>query len=257
MRLTTVYEIADQIAPFALSKEYCAKYGAYDNSGILLDCGEDIKKILFSLDLSSAAVARAKETGANLLVTHHPAVYSPLHALGENEGKNVLQCARAGISVISAHLNLDCAAGGIDECLMHALGGSKEEAVMELISAGGYGRVFSVPVCGIGQFAARAQANLSAKRVFVYGDAPVERVASFCGAGLNEGALAFASDHGADTVVSSDIKHHILAEAAERRLNVIVFTHYAAEDYGFHRFYQKIKEKSGVPCEHFRDERFL
>ena len=169
----------------------------------------------------------------------------------------MLQCARAGISVISAHLNLDCAAGGIDECLMHALGGSKEEAVMELISAGGYGRVFSVPVCGIGQFAARAQANLSAKRVVVYGDAPVERVASFCGAGLNEGALAFASEHGADTVVSSDIKHHILAEAAERRLNVIVFTHYAAEDYGFHRFYQKIKEKSGVPCEHFRDERFL
>ncbi len=236
MRLTTVYEIADQIAPFALSKEYCAKYGAYDNSGILLDCGEDIKKILFSLDLSSAAVARAKETGANLLVTHHPAVYSPLHALGENEGRNALQCARAGISVISAHLNLDCAAGGIDECLMHALGGSKEEAVMELISAGGYGRVFSVPVCGIGQFTARAQANLSAKRVFVYG---------------------FASEHGADTVVSSDIKHHILAEAAEHRLNVIVFTHYAAEDYGFHRFYQKIKEKSGVPCEHFRDERFL
>ena len=39
MKLTKIYEAVDEIAPFSLSREYCEKYGAYDNSGILIDCG--------------------------------------------------------------------------------------------------------------------------------------------------------------------------------------------------------------------------
>ena len=56
MKLSEIYQIADSLAPKALSDEYCAKYGAYDNSGILLDTGEEIRSAVFSLDLSFLAI---------------------------------------------------------------------------------------------------------------------------------------------------------------------------------------------------------
>ena len=255
MSLWEIYNLVDRFAPFSLSGEACEKYGYYDNSGILLDCKEEITGILFSLDLSSAAVERAKEGGANCIVTHHPAIYSPLRALKAGGGECVLACAKAGISVISAHLNLDFAKEGIDESLMLGLGGKKAREVMHALSKGGYGRIYDVSPCTMAEFAQRAKEELGAERIAVYGDRPVLKVASFCGAGLDEESLRFAQTAGADTIVSSDGKHHVLFAAAEAGLNVLLLTHYASENYGFFRFYEKIKQKVCLPCEYFADER--
>ena len=116
MRLKEICELVDKTAPFSISGAYCREYGGYDNSGILVDCGREITGVLFSLDLSRAAAEEAKKRGAQLIVTHHPAIYSPIRSLAqEGEGALVLACVQAGISVISAHLNLDMAEGGIDE----------------------------------------------------------------------------------------------------------------------------------------------
>lgn len=258
MKLKNVYEIADMVAPFSLSMEECTRFGHYDNSGIQLDCGEEIRAILFSLDLSMRAVEEAKRAGANCIFTHHPAIFTPLRSLrAEGEGRAVLACARAGISVLSAHLNLDAAQEGIDESLMRALGGSSPAAVMEELSCGGYGRVYDVEPLSLEAFAARAERALSTERITAYGDAPVKRVASFCGAGLSEKALAFALEHGADTVVSSDGKHHLLAEAVERGMNVLLLTHYAAEVCGFKRFFETMRERTGLPCFFLADDRLL
>lgn len=49
-----------EVAPVALSDELCAKYGAYDNSGIILDCGSDVTGALFCLDLTAGAVRKRK-----------------------------------------------------------------------------------------------------------------------------------------------------------------------------------------------------
>lgn len=261
MKLKAVYDSVDSLAPFALSREYCEKYDGYDNSGILLDCGEEITGVLFSLDLSSAAVQRATESGANCIVTHHPAIYSPLRALkAEGEGGAVLACARKGISVISAHLNLDCAEGGIDDCLMRGLGANKAQAVAYPLTGGGYGKFFSVPPCEFQEFVARAQNNFRTARTVAYGNGKTEKVASFCGAGTDADTVKFALEQGADTFVSSDGKHHLIAELAERGVNVLFLTHYAAEHYGFTRFYENMKKilsESGVRAELFADERFL
>lgn len=81
MKLQKIYEAADLLAPFALSKEFCEKDSAYDNSGIIYDAGREVTKILFSLDCSRAAAERAQKLGAELLFTHHPAIYHPVHAL--------------------------------------------------------------------------------------------------------------------------------------------------------------------------------
>lgn len=258
MRLKEIYEQIDALAPFSLSAEYCEAYRGYDNSGVQLDCGGEIGKILFSLDLSQKTVERAKAAGAQLVVTHHPAIYTPLKQLFEKEGREILACARAGISVISAHLSLDCAEGGIDESLMIGLGGERALHLMQPLSEGGYGRVFEVGASSFEGFVARAKETFGARRVVAYdGGSNVKRAACFCGGGMEGESVAFALAKGADTYVSSDGKHHLVCAALEGGMNVLLLTHYAAENYGFYRFYMKFKEKSGVPCEYFADERYL
>lgn len=253
MELKKVYEAVDEIAPFALSRELIGN-GFYDNSGILIDCGE-AEGALFALDLTRSAIAEAKARGANLIITHHPAIYEPLKALVPPQAETVLACVRAGISVISAHLNLDAAPGGIDESLMRALGGSEAIDVMQRLSGGGYGRVYEVPACDFPEFGARVREKLNSRRIVTYGGAPVRRVASFCGAGLDEDALAFALSHNADTVVSSDGKHHLITAAAESGLNLMLIPHYTAEIYGFERFYERLSGVLPIPCFFFEDSR--
>ena len=256
MKLKDIYALIDGVAPFHLSRDYCEKYGAYDNSGILLDFGFDIKGILFSLDCSMAAVEKAEDVGANLIVTHHPAIFSPIKGLRADNP--VTACARSNISVISAHLNLDSTPGGIDDCLAEGLGSKGEIAKMHALTSGGYGSVFQIEPTPLEAFVNAAKAKFHTGRVVVYGERSVNKVASFCGAGMDEGSIAFAIEQGADTVVTSDPKHHLIAQAVERGLNVLILTHYAAENYGFYQFYQKIKEKCPlVPTNYFEDERFM
>ena len=72
MKPINLYQIADEIAPFALSKEYCERYGAYDNSGVVLDFGEELTGVVFSLDCSTLAIEEAKKQGANCILPITP-----------------------------------------------------------------------------------------------------------------------------------------------------------------------------------------
>ncbi|MBE5752026.1 MAG: Nif3-like dinuclear metal center hexameric protein [Clostridiales bacterium] len=266
MRLNEVYGILDTVAPKSLSDEYCARYGAYDNSGILLDTGDEIKGVLFSLDLTKTAIDKALQTGANLLVTHHPAIYSKIADIKASDylGEKIVLCLKNGISVIAMHLNLDCADGGVDACLTvgvsESAGGQQPVcAVMHTLSLGGYGRAYDLPSITLGNLAKNMEKTFSTSRVLVYGDEKkeVKRAASFCGAGADEDAIAFAIAQGADVVVSSDFKHHILQLAVEKGLGVIVLTHYASETYGFEKYYQKIRSSISLPCVYHVDEIML
>ena len=258
MQLKKIYEIADMVAPFSLSTSFCEKFNAYDNSGIQLDCGREITGILFSLDLSERTIEEAKRVGANCIFTHHPAIWNPILSLAPNAGADlIVKCIKEQISVVSAHLNLDLAPNGIDEQLMRGLGGKKALACMEQIEGGAYGRVYDVPPVPMQTFVERLKQEFQTERVLFYGEG-VKRVASFCGGGFDEKAIAFALENGADTLVSSDGKHHLIAECIERGLNVVLLTHYAAESYGFTRFAENMKNLlKETPCAVFTDARLL
>ncbi len=269
MKLNEIYKIADSIAPKALSDEYCERYAAYDNSGILVNVGEDIKKILFSLDLSFQAIDKAIEENVDLIITHHPAMYGSFdHARIDAEKfpeRKLVQCLKNGISVISMHLNLDCAEGGIDETLMQGIqnasesGFVSESKIMHTLSSGGYGRVYPVCKTTLMALAEGIKETFATEKVQFYGEKEKEvcRVASFCGAGADEEAVAFAIKNGADTLISSDFKHHVLTFAVESGLSVIVMTHYASECYGFKKYYEKIRQRVEIPCIFHTDENLL
>ncbi len=263
MKLSEIYAVANAIAPKSLSEEYCEKYGAYDNSGVLIDCGEEIKGVLFSLDLSSAAIEKAMQEGCNLIVTHHPAIYGKIGDIRVDDalGKKVISCIRNGISVIAMHLNLDGAKEGVDECLQAGICKAistkilKNEQIMHPLSLGGYGRAYDVQTSTLQALAVEVEKEFSTKRILVYGeeDKKITRVASFCGAGVDEGSIAFAKAQGADVIISSDFKHHLIALAIESGLAVVILPHYASENYGFEKYYKKIRQQLDIPCIYHTD----
>ena len=266
MKLSEIYKIADGLAPKRLSDEYCRLYGAYDNSGVLVDTGEEIRGVLFSLDLSGAAIAKAKEVGANLIITHHPAIYGKIsHICGEEPlGGKLVECIKHGISVLSMHLNLDGAEEGIDQSLMDgiclAAGGRAENAeIMHPLTGGGYGRAYNLPQSTLAKLAENMKKVFCTERVLTYGDNEklITRAASFCGAGVDEGAIAFAKEKNASVIISSDFKHHLISLALEERLAVIILTHYASENYGFQKYYEKMRQQLGIPCVYHTDGQLL
>ncbi len=257
MKLCDVYEKLDAAVPKRLSDEYIQKYGGHDNSGVLIDCGKEIAGALFSLDLSLGALAAAEREGKNLIVTHHPAIFYPVSALRVSDpvGRRLLLAAEKGISVVSMHLNADCAEGGVDEQLARAIGGSGALPPQERVEGGGYGRIFSVPRQTFFELCAHVKSELNTQRLFAYGDAErtVDAAASFCGAGADGAAVARARQAGAQVLVSADIRHNVLCDALESGLSVIQLTHYASENYGFKILFKKLSGMLGIPCAYHED----
>lgn len=245
-----------EVAPVALSDELCAKYGAYDNSGIILDCGNEVTGAIFCLDLTGSAVEAAQKAGYNLIVTHHPAIFRGIKSVSvqpESPTAALAKCALLGISVISMHLNFDAAPCGIDYYLAEGLGCGIALAFFNPLPDNcGYGRV------GLGKV--RRFEELRAQTEKVFGspnfryypcNSSVKRIASFCGAGCDDDTVEFAIRHGADVFVSAEIKHHHLVRLRSLGMGVIDMTHYGCEIYGFGRIYGEIKGKLGIPSELF------
>ena len=87
----------------------------FDNVGLLVGARhEEIKGVAFALDASEALVDFAQSFGANLLITHHPIFFNGTKNVNcsSADGRLVLSLAKAGMSLIAAHTNWDCAPGG-------------------------------------------------------------------------------------------------------------------------------------------------
>ena len=156
------------------------------------------------------------------------------------------------------HLNFDCAKKGIDYYLASGLGGEIEKILLPIGDRVGYGRVSSVNTTA-GEILNRYKSEFKTEKVMLYGDAntKIDKVASFCGAGLGDKEIEQAINSGAKMVVSADIPHHVLINAIEKGLCVLACTHYSTENYGMKKiaeyFSGKIKEKIYF----FDDSRFV
>ena len=259
--LNKFFETLDNLAPLSLSKKMI-EMGDYDNSGILIKTHDYVKKALFSLDLSSATIKRAKRIGADTIVTHHPAIYNPILTLDTEsvQSADVAMATSLKLNVISMHLNLDVADGGIDFSLAEGLG-AKDQEVLEIVDgAYGYGRVFDVKEQSFSQFVNDVKSVFNTKKVISYGSksSKISRVASFCGGGASHAVTANEKGLDADVVVTSDLSHHHVKALIEGGKRLVILPHYASEEYGFRKYYNKIKDKlsSVVELDYFDDRRF-
>lgn len=92
-----------------------------------LTCGdpaEPVTRVLLAVDCVPATVAEAIESGAQLLLTHHPLLLSGVHGVpaGDPKGALVHRMIRAGTAHFVAHTNADVAAAGVSQALADCLG---------------------------------------------------------------------------------------------------------------------------------------
>lgn len=108
-----IYEAIDAFAPFAHQE-------SWDNSGLQVGSwAAPVKKAVLALDCTPAVLKGATEKGAELIITHHPLLF---HAIKTVERESLVGRALwSGISVLSAHTNLDVAAGGVNDALARVL----------------------------------------------------------------------------------------------------------------------------------------
>ena len=253
-------EVIEEYAPLSLSRKMIEK-GSYDNSGIIVKSGDNSQKILFSLELSSESVKKAVELKCDTIVTHHPAIYTPVSNLSiDGNTAPIISAIKAGINVVSMHLNLDVAKLGVDEYLSLGLGGKDAEILDCVINDCGYGRQAIINKTTLKDFKVKLCETFGTDKVLIYGQNDVCKIASFCGGGASEALKAVESGLvDADTIVTSDVAHHVLLGLIERGKNVVILPHYVSEQYGFNKFYLSIKEKLENKAEvfYFIDKRFM
>jgi dinuclear metal center YbgI/SA1388 family protein len=97
----------------------------YDNSGVVVgDIGQGCTGILVCLDSIESVIDEAIEKGCNLVIAHHPIVFSGLKSL---TGKTyiervVLKAIKNDIVIFSIHTNLDNVIEGVNGVMAKVLG---------------------------------------------------------------------------------------------------------------------------------------
>ncbi|SFP31451.1 dinuclear metal center protein, YbgI/SA1388 family [Geodermatophilus dictyosporus] len=197
---------------------------SWDAVGLV--CGdpvEPVERVLVAVDPVAAVVDEAVESGAGLLVTHHPLFLTPVHGVPADDpkGRLVHRLVRAGCGLFVAHTNADRAAEvGVNDALAAVLG-LQATRPLEAVAPGsrqGLGRVGTLAEpTTLAAFAAHAAAVLptTAGGVRAAGDPdrPVRTVA-VCG-GSGGSLLPAAAAAGADVLLTSDLRHHPVSEAGE------------------------------------------
>ena len=92
-----------------------------------LVCGdpdEPVERVLLAVDAVPATVDEALAAGAQLLLTHHPLMLTPVHGVPADDPKGALvhRMIRGGVAHLVAHTNADVAAPGVSDALGERIG---------------------------------------------------------------------------------------------------------------------------------------
>ncbi len=88
----------------------------YDNAGLQAgDPDADISLVLLTVDITEEVVDEAAASGAGMIISHHPLIFSGLKRItgGNNVEKTLMKALSKGVALYSAHTNLDVMPGGI------------------------------------------------------------------------------------------------------------------------------------------------
>ncbi len=212
----------NEIAPFELAEKW-------DNSGLL--CGSasnKVDKALLALDMSESVLDAALETGAQLIITHHPILFSGRKTLCEDdwEGRMLCRMVRNRLSLIAAHTNYDMAVGGVSDPLAKALGLSNVRA--DESDSQSPIRIGDIEPVSLTAFTKTVSEKLGdVVRVYGRGDSLIKRVAVCGGAGGEYAHLALKM--GADAYVTGEMRYHDSIDLAAQGMATLHAGHDATE----------------------------
>ena len=198
---------------------------SWDNVGLLVGAPDrEVKKILTTLDITESVVDEAVQTGADLIVAHHPVMnctWHPVQTLrtDDRQGRILTGLVENHISAICMHTNLDAADGGVNDALAEKLGLLQTEYLTDE-KIGRVGTLkCQIPLVEFTRFVVKSLGCNGLR----YTDCgrPVHRVA------VGGGYIAQAIALGCDTFVTSDLRYHDFLDTKE--LNLIDAGHFPTE----------------------------
>lgn len=215
-----------------IEQEYSPEYACdWDNVGLLAGRRDkEVKKILLALDATDEVVHMAVEKEADMLITHHPMIFSPVRRVTDEDmtGRRLITLIRQDISYYAMHTNYDTrgmadlAAGllKLDEC-----------TVLEEVRDGeGIGRVGLLPKrMTLEECAGLVKKAYDIPSVRLFGPPDTEvRLAAVC-PGAGKSTMKEALRFGCDVYITGDIDHHTGIDAVDQGLCIIDAGHYGIE----------------------------
>ena len=201
-------------APLSLAEDW-------DNCGLQVgDRAQEVHKVLVALTPTLRVVEEAIAVGADMIVTHHPLLFKPLKQIttDKEQGKIVHLLIKNGISLYSAHTNLDITSGGVNDVLAQKLevqgtrplADCTNEILYKLVVyvPSGYENQVRTAICaaGAGWIGAYSDCTFQAKGQGTF--LPREGTNPFSG---KIGELEFAEEYRLETVVPQSKLSAVLA----------------------------------------------
>jgi dinuclear metal center YbgI/SA1388 family protein len=221
----------------------------YDNAGLITGSGDwECTGAVVCLDAIEAVIDEAISANYNLVVAHHPIVFSGLKRInGYNYVERaVIKAIKNDIAIYATHTNLDSVLQGVNGRIANMLQ-LQDRRILLPKSADTAG-----PGSGLtGELASpisetaflqllKEKFNLPVVRHTPLLSKPVKKVALCGGAGSFLISRALAA--GADVFVSSDIKYHEFFDA-DSRMVIADIGHYESEQFTIDLLYDILREK--------------
>jgi len=224
MQIGDFLQIMDSRLPLYWAEEW-------DNCGLMAGNRQwEVSRVALALDATEEAVLKAEIKGCQLLVVHHPLIYSPLSKvdLDNSVPRTAFAAISRNMSIVSYHTNWDKSPEGVNFSLGERIGLCEMDVLVPSSDGSwGLGAIGDVSQKDISLYdlamMAKKQWDLEWAKVYGNMESPVERVA-LCG-GSGGDLWPEALSMGADTFITADMKYHQIMAAREMGMRVICVDH--------------------------------
>ena len=204
-KVKDIAAVIEQFAPLSIQE-------GWDNSGLCIGSPEaPVSSVLLGLDCTPELVDEAIACGADMIVTHHPLIFSGLKKITPENvvGEAVIKAIKAGISIYAAHTNADQVIAGVSGAMAARLGLKNVQILDQDGEGTGLGVVGDLPEPISAQEAValvKDRFSLKAMRASRPLEGKISRVA-MCG-GSGGSLISAAARSGAQLYISGDISYH-------------------------------------------------
>jgi len=204
---------------------------SYDNPGLLTGAYDrDVNVCVVTLDAALDKVRFARDNNAQMIITHHPLIFGGISDVCEENisGKILSELIRSDISMFAAHTNLDKNHEYSNDILARRLGGDNIIHI-DGIECGVVCEMKSDVT--LKEYIDLVKMSLDTTGVITYSDpSRTVRKVFVQGGAFDEDVIPYLAKQGVDTVVSGEIKHHIMILLEQMGISSLVAGHKATED---------------------------
>lgn len=207
----------------------CLAYD-WDHVGLQVgDVNREVKNIMVALDATTPVIDEAVHKAIDLIITHHPFIFSPLQSIDFTtaQGKKIQKVIQNDIAVYTVHTNYDVAPGGMNDVLAEAIGLQRVKPFAMIDDVHGLGRIGKLNrKCDLLEWISHLKDRLNLVSVnYVKSHPSVENIAIIGGSGgkyIHDAKVA-----GADVLITGDVTYHTAIDAKEMGLNLIDIGHFS------------------------------